>query len=815
MRKFHTLSVLGMTLILFSGCAYYNTFYNAEQFFKDATKERKKRERTQVVELSPEEQLEEKRRGNLTAAATANKPSATEMQNYQKAIEKASSILEYYPQSRWVDDALIMVGECFFHRGEYTKAKRKFEEIHQLYPNSEFVPLAELLLGKTLLSLGEFDAAEKKLRDITLNDRFPKAIRQSAEYELGSLYFEKGNYEAAAVEYARTAKDSDDRLIRAMSLYRLGECRVQLQQYEEAVPIFRRAVQASPNEDFKSQATYKLGEAQGLLKDHDGAIRTFSLALAKELEVKRIPMIKLQLANNQRAKGDEEAAIKWYRNIIEEHKGTEASARSYFSLAEIEEQTNRNYLKAKENYDLVRGEQSASLLATRAKERSDAIKAMLDLRKSINEILGIATAEDSLATSGAKGEEKEQLDDAPIDLGADGMWMNYTGRDRRPPRSFASEDAAGAIGPVAADGDSLKATVAISDSARQLLLQEEAEKKKNVTLAEKRLELAELLMFSFDRPDSSMRLFLQVVESKPDSAMTARALYSIGYIIYAIKKDTLQADSLFRSLVYLYPGSPHAEGARRILGWPLLSEKVDTAGIVYREAEKAFWDEKDLTRAIRLYDAIAADYPASPYAIKAQYSKGWLYEHEMSAYDKAIETYKVIVEKYPDSAYGKNLKGKLTRHEQAIQAIEARRKAVADSIKMAAEQARAASDSLKRALVPDSTAQAAGKIDSTGMPAAAADSAAADSAAAAEATEQKTLQPDDAKANAAGAVQPGVKDPRDEERPAETPQKPRLREEAEIEKAPDGEVIPAAPQGAERPPGEGAQNAVKKPVRPE
>ena len=433
MRKYHALSLLGLTLILFSACAYYNTFYNAEQFFNNAAKERKKRERTQVVELSPEEQQEARRRGELTTSSTVNKPTASEMQNYQKAIEKASSVLEYYPKSRWVDDALIMVGECFFYRGEYSKAKRKFEEIIQLYPGSEFIPQAEILLGKTLLAVGEFDAAEKKFRDITLNTRFPRSVRQSAEYELGSLYFEKGNYEAAAEEYARTAKESDDRLIRAMSFYRLGECRIQLKQYEEAVPSFRRAVQASPNEDFKSQATYKLGESQGLLRDYEGAIRTFSLLLAKELEVKRIPMIKLQLANNQRAKGNEEAAVKWYRNIIEEHKGTDASARSYYSLAEIEEQSNGNYLKAKENYDLVRGEQSTSLLATRAKERSDAIKSMLDLKKSINEILGIATAEDSLAAMKNGKEKKEELDDAPIDLGADGMWMNYSGRDRRPP----------------------------------------------------------------------------------------------------------------------------------------------------------------------------------------------------------------------------------------------------------------------------------------------------------------------------------------------------------------------------------------------
>jgi hypothetical protein len=256
------------------------------------------------------------------------------------------------------------------------------------------------------------------------------------------------------------------------------------------------------------------------------------------------------------------------------------------------------------------------------------------------------------------------------------------------------------------------------------------------------LALAELLMFSFDRPDSSMQLFLQVVESKPDSAMTARALYSIGYIMYAIKKDTVHADSLFRGLVYLYPGSAHAEGARRILGWPLLSDKVDTASFIYHDAEKAYWEEKDLTKALKLYKSIAEEYPRSPFAIKAEYGKGWLYEHDLHNYDMAIETYKYIVEKYPESVYGKDLKNKLTRHEQAIQAIEARKKAVADSIKMAAEKAKAAADSLKQTAPRDSTAAAATAPDSAAAIKAVTDSASAGRAEAAPPGAEAPLEPE-------------------------------------------------------------------------
>lgn len=807
MRKGILYIILIVLLSQLSGCAYYNTFYNARKFYGVAAKERKKRERLQVVELSPEEKQQQKNLGNVSTSA-ASKPSATEMQNYQKAIEKASSLLEFYPKSRWVDDALMMLGECFYFRGEYSRALRKFEEVIKLYPDSRHVPYAHLYTAKTFLGLTEFDNAEKKFRDVALDASNPARVRQEAEYELAGLYYVKENYDLAADEYRRTAKESGDELIRAMSLYRLGECLIKLKYFDQAPDVFKRAVDASPNVDFRSQATIKMGEAQSLVKDYQAAIRTFSVLLSKELEVKRIPIIKLHLANNYRLNGDLESALKWYKNIIEEHKSTEASAQSYYALGEIEEFVNHDYRKAKENYDLVRGEASSSQIAVKAKDRSDSIKEMLDLRQSIDELLGIATKIDSLDEEGGNGKKKKSaVDDAPIDLSADGMWMNYTGRDRPAPRSLAGTEAerAGLVS-AATDSsvsDSTSAQVALPDSAKEAERQKSLELKKAAQLAEKRLALAELLMFNFDKPDSAMQLFLQVVESKPDSNMTSRALYSIGYIMRSVRKDTMLADSLFRALIYLYPKSPHAEGARRFLGQPLLSEKVDSAMFVFARAEEAYWRNKNAEEAMQLYASIGDDYPESPFAAKAQYGIGWLYENALNDYDKAIATYKTVVEKYPESIYGKELKAKLARHEQAIQAIEARKKAIADSIAQAEQKlAQAIADSL-RGGAPDST-QAA-------LAATAADSSAQSDSLATAANQDSSAQ-SDSLATATGPdslAAPVLSDsvvdtagvrPPDAAPPLDTPV---LQQQEEDMALPDDEIKPddsKTPQKPKKPP---------------
>ena len=96
-KALFSLLVLSFTV---SSCAYFNTFYNTKKVFNEAKKERKKR--------------------------LSEKPSSAELQKYDKTIEKASRILEIYPNSKYVDDALMILGECFYYKGENVKAQRKF-----------------------------------------------------------------------------------------------------------------------------------------------------------------------------------------------------------------------------------------------------------------------------------------------------------------------------------------------------------------------------------------------------------------------------------------------------------------------------------------------------------------------------------------------------------------------------------------------------------------------------------------------------------------------------------------------------------------
>ena len=93
------LPILLAATLLFSGCAYFNTFYNARKYYREGL--------------------------DLKAA---NQPTPAKAK-FEKAIEKSALVIQRWPRSRWADDALLLIGLSYYHQGYYDKAMRNFDQL--------------------------------------------------------------------------------------------------------------------------------------------------------------------------------------------------------------------------------------------------------------------------------------------------------------------------------------------------------------------------------------------------------------------------------------------------------------------------------------------------------------------------------------------------------------------------------------------------------------------------------------------------------------------------------------------------------------
>ena len=231
--------LLAAIVLLGTGCAYFNMFYNAKAAYRDGVK------------------LKEQ---NQSSQAKAK---------FDKAIEKSALVIKRWPKSRWVDDALFLVGVSYYQEGQYDKAVREFEQLSLAFPNSSFAPRGELYRGLALLAGKQYgtarvtlDAVKQKYPKLadeaTYNlarsfidrkelargadslaaflERFPRSrFRIPAAKLLADGSFSLKRYADAEKWYASYAALTDDPKQRALANLKIAACRYEQGKNEEAI----------------------------------------------------------------------------------------------------------------------------------------------------------------------------------------------------------------------------------------------------------------------------------------------------------------------------------------------------------------------------------------------------------------------------------------------------------------------------------------------------------------------------------------------------------------------------------------------------
>ena len=126
-------SILLLSLLL-GACGYFNSYYNAQRRFNDA------------------ERLA--RRGSAAEATTA----------YRDAVERAAVSFRKHPDSRWSDDALLLIGRARFAMGEHDAARAALERVLAQSRDGDVRAAAGIYLGASLVRLGRSDSAVASLQ---------------------------------------------------------------------------------------------------------------------------------------------------------------------------------------------------------------------------------------------------------------------------------------------------------------------------------------------------------------------------------------------------------------------------------------------------------------------------------------------------------------------------------------------------------------------------------------------------------------------------------------------------------------------------
>ena len=323
------LSVLLVFLLVTSGCVYYNTFYNAEKYFREA----------QEMELN-----------------SANKPTNNAIQKYKKVIKKCGIVLEYYEDSKYTDDALLLMAKSFFYIGRnYTQTISTLEDMIRFYPESELVAEAKLYIARANYEFNQEEKAYDLLHEFLLNnelkDHHPQALQILANYKLQENdYVQTDYYLNKLIEEYPDSDEYED------AFFLQGKSQNEAGVYDKSNEIFLNLLKSKVTRKTKFDAKYYIALNYLLLGEYQQSLNYATKLLKDEYRENMISRIRLVKARSLAELDNIDDAITLLEAIIEDNKRTSISASAYFFLGEIHFHKLKEYSTAIEFYNKVQGE---------------------------------------------------------------------------------------------------------------------------------------------------------------------------------------------------------------------------------------------------------------------------------------------------------------------------------------------------------------------------------------------------------------------------------------------------------------------------
>ncbi|PSR00628.1 MAG: hypothetical protein BRD48_00370 [Bacteroidetes bacterium QS_9_68_14] len=212
--------------------AYYNKLYNARKAFDKATDKLDNLERP--VDRS------------AFLSVFVRPARAGSEEDFERATQKSADLLRKHPRSKWVDDALLLIGKSYFYQENHVGAEQKFREV--IERGSPLSAEARFWVGRALLASGDWAAAEEHFRRHLGDPDSTESGRWAAQMRLlwGDLRVRRGQWESGARTLAEGLRGVRDGQTRARAFFLRGQALAAAGRWGDAARSYRSAAEERP-----------------------------------------------------------------------------------------------------------------------------------------------------------------------------------------------------------------------------------------------------------------------------------------------------------------------------------------------------------------------------------------------------------------------------------------------------------------------------------------------------------------------------------------------------------------------------------------
>ena len=394
---------------LVSGCgttndfrAYYNTFYNARRAFDDGYKTIEKKD--EPINLDLYVPLFVRPSGSIGS------------RDFESAVVKSADVLRNHSDTKWVDDALLLIGKSYFYQENVVGALEKFREV--IDRSTDLENEARFWLARTLVTSRSYEEARTVLGKSIKRENVPKEWLAMYNLALGELFVRQSLWEEAVSALVSGLKDSRDKETSARAQFLLGQVYEQLGLWEDAFQAYSGVGEKNPLYELSFAAKLSAGRVNAFNVDFEKGIKAITKLERDDKNITYAAQIKLVRGRALENGGLTDQAYMVFDDLLYGEMDIPLSpdllGRVHYAIANYYREYKKDFVRAAAHFDsaatsiVVKGVINIGRNAGATQYAPEAIMDVQDLRNSYGEYARVyAKAErlDSLLWLGGLDQE--------------------------------------------------------------------------------------------------------------------------------------------------------------------------------------------------------------------------------------------------------------------------------------------------------------------------------------------------------------------------------------------------------------------------
>ena len=322
--------------------AYFNTYYNAQNHFDEGVRQVE----NQTIDYNPERPI----RIHPT-------PPEVGQSDFEMAAEKGADIVHMHENSRYVDNAIELIGKAYFYQQEYFSAGQNFDEIYNNAIDPTRRQNAVMWRGRVFMEMEEYTPGISYLVNHLYSGEleWEPEIKAEVQLVLAQFYTYVENWQDAEEYLIQGLENFDDRQAGYRAWFLLGQVQERLEKWDEAQYAYTMATETR-NEDFdlRYHADMKKGEMMRQRGEYQLAYDHFYEMARNDNYYEELGDIEYQKAKSLHESGNIEEAIEEYELALRQELNPPSQkmrALIYYNLGKIHRDVTLDYTLAAAYFD--------------------------------------------------------------------------------------------------------------------------------------------------------------------------------------------------------------------------------------------------------------------------------------------------------------------------------------------------------------------------------------------------------------------------------------------------------------------------------